>query len=108
MTEQLVGMEIDPSVIAIAEVEMAVHHQDLIVLQVLQCLLPDVINAAQLRLLLATCLRLTRVELSSGSLGAQSPEMVIAGLLKTVRPPTIVAATPPRSCQPSNGVFFDF
>ena len=25
-----------------------------------------------------------------------------------MRPPTIVAATPPRSVQPSNGVFFDF
>ena len=26
---------------------------------------------------------------------------------KTVRPPTIVAATPPRSVHPSKGVFFD-
>src|SRR5262245_490605 len=26
----------------------------------------------------------------------------------TARPPTIVAATPPRSAQPSNGVFLDF
>ena len=30
-----------------------------------------------------------------------------SGLTNTVRPPTMVAATPPRSSQPSKGVFFD-
>src|SRR5438046_1106229 len=31
-----------------------------------------------------------------------------ASFVYTNRPPTIVAATPPRRVQPSNGMFFDF
>src|SRR3970040_491389 len=31
-----------------------------------------------------------------------------AGFVNTMRPPTIEAATAPRSSHPSNGVFFDF
>ena len=33
--------------------------------------------------------------------------MFVSGLTHTVRPPTMVAATPPRSDQPMNGEFFD-
>ncbi len=42
-----------------------------------------------------------------GGYPAASPGMGAAGVCVTTRPPTIVAATPPRSCQPSNGVFFE-
>src|SRR5262245_50716082 len=66
----------------VAEVEVPVQHQHFVLLQVPQRLLTYVLLTAH------TC---------TGT----------AGLAKQVRPPTMVAATPPRNSHPSNGVFFD-
>ena len=68
--------------VAVSEVEVPVDHQHFVLLQILQRLLADLVSTAHM--------------LSRAS-----------GLTNSARPPTNVAATPPRSSQPSNGVFFE-
>src|SRR4029453_3170156 len=80
-------IEIQASVIAVAEVEMTVEHQHLELLQVLQRLLADFVFPFRER----GCHR----------------EILASALMKSGLPPTSVAATPPRSSHPSKGVFFD-
>src|SRR4051812_19585062 len=84
MAEQLVRVQIHAAVITVAIVEMAVDHQHLRLLEVAQRLLAPFLDPVHHHLSCAS------------------------SLMYTARPPTIVAATPPRSVQPSNGVFFDF
>src|SRR4029453_10376440 len=81
------GIQIQSSVIAVAEVEMAVEHQHLELLQVLQRLLANLVFPVHER----------------GCHG----EILASALTKSGLPPTSVAATLPRSSHPSKGVFFD-
>src|SRR5215831_13581453 len=83
MKKQRMRVDVCAPVESVAVVEVAVEHQHFELLQLLQRFFT---------ILLASIHDITR--------RADS-------LMYTTRPPTIVPATPPRSCQPSNGVFFD-
>ena len=85
VAEQLVRVQVDAAVIAVAEVEVPVEHQHFVLLQILRA--PS---------------RGSRPAATSYALSRR-----LRRCTNTGRPPTIVAATPPRSSQPSNGVFFD-
>src|SRR5262245_2623229 len=76
-------IEVDAAVVPVAKVEMAVEHQHFVLLELGERLLADLFPAVH-----SVCNH-------------------ASGLANTVRPPTIVPATPPRSSQPSNGVFFE-
>ena len=81
--------------IAVAVVEVPVEHQHAGLLQVLQRLLaqsPHVCPSATSNPSNPQILKIPSFRIHDTPFG----------------PPTIVAATPPRSCQPSNGVFLDF
>src|SRR5262245_254808 len=80
-------IEIQASVIAVAEVEMAIEHQNLELLQILQRLFADLVLPVHE--------------------GGRHREILVSALTKSGLPPTSVAATPPRSSHPSKGVFFD-
>src|SRR5688572_25505875 len=82
VAEQLVGVEVEAPVVTVAEVEVPIDHQHFVLLQIVQRLLADLVSTAHM--------------LSRAS-----------GLTNSARPATKVAATPPRSSQPSNGVFFE-
>src|SRR6185436_10184439 len=82
VAEQLVRIQVQRAVEAVAEVEVPVQHQDFVLLEI-----PD-------RLFADFVLPCHRARCASG-------------LTNTGRPPTSVAATPPRRSHPSNGVFFD-
>src|SRR5438552_3156422 len=82
MAEELVRVQVDAAVVAVPEIEVAVEHQHLMLLQVVERARANVVESGHSRT-------------------AQS------GFTNTGRPPTIVAATPPRSAHPSNGVFFE-
>ena len=86
IAEQLVRVQVDAAVKAVAVIEVPVLHQHFDVLQLLQRLPAQLV----LVLRLTTCL-----------IASVTRHCVAA-------PPTMVAATPPLRVQPSNGVFFDF
>src|SRR2546428_6460612 len=84
--QQLMRVQVDAPVPVVAEIEMPVEHEHLVVLQVLERLFSDLVS--------------TRV-------GVHHIRSPVRSFTNNGRPPTIVAATPPRSSHPSNGVFFD-
>ena len=86
LPEDAMRIQIDPAVIPVAEVEVPVEHEHVVLAQ---------IGQRGLAQLIATGRPFDRV-------------LTIAEFAYTTRPPTIVAATAPLSVQPSNGVFFDF
>src|SRR5262245_18155858 len=92
-------IEIQTPVIAVAEVEMAVEHQDLELLQILQRLFADLVFPVH-----ETSQADLKVRLYGGS---GHKEILVSALTKSGLPPTSVAATPPHSSHPSKGVFFD-
>src|SRR5262249_61590689 len=79
VAEELVRVEVHAAVVAVAVVEVAVEHEHLRMLEVLQC------PFAELRALV-----------HQSPIARTKPSRSMLSFTKTTRPPTIVAATPPR------------
>src|SRR5689334_20327301 len=91
ITEQLMRIDVHPSVVTVAVIEVAVQHQHLMLLQLRQRAFTNFVYSSHG---------------SSHGIGLHTASRA-SGFTNNVRPSTIVAATPPRSSHPSNGVFFE-
>src|SRR4029077_6914941 len=118
VAEQLVRVQVDAAGIAVAVVEVPVDHQDLGLPQILQRFLAQFrsfihsssgnLERRARRVRRETFFSFSAVSvISAFHVPGCYKRMPIPSFTYTARPPTMVAATPPRSVQPSNGVFLD-
>src|SRR5439155_14169861 len=89
VAKKLMRVHIDAAVIPVPVVEVSVEHQHFGLLQIAERFVANVRVSVHQLLIHPYNTRRT------------------SSFTYTARPPTIVAAAPPRSCQPSNGVFRD-